>query len=207
MDFNSPFLLILIGLLYILVMGALSVLRREGLSLRFAVESLLVIAVVVGLAFATGFVLHPLLFLILLYLVTMRARLLVDLGNSLASRRRFSTAERIYDLALSLGADPIIRANIAINRGVARLQKGAPGEAIAIFQQVLESRANISLGIKNEAACQYNLGVAYQREGREKESAQAFRAVLDVWPVSEYARRATAALARQSQKVEEQEHT
>ena len=202
MDFNSPFLLFFIGLLYIIAMGALSLLRREGLSIRFAVESLLLIALIGGLAFATGFVMHPVFFLILLYLVTMRVRLMVDLGNSFASRRRLDTADRIYGLAQWLGPDPASQVNIAINKGVVRLQQGMLDEAMRMFQKILTARGKSSLGIKNEAACQYNLGVTYQRKGMETEATRAFKAVLEVWPVSEYARRAAVALARQAHEGE-----
>lgn len=204
MDLNSPFLLLFIGLLYIILMGALSILRREGLSIRFAVEGLLLIALIGGLAFATGYVMHPVLFLILLYLVTMRVRLMVDLGNTFASRGNLAAAERIYSLAQQLGPDPVSRVNVAINQGVVRLQKGEVDSAIMMFQEVLSASGKTSLGIKNEAACQYNLGVAYQRKGLEKEASRAFNAVLEVWPVSEYARRAAVALARQGHEVKEE---
>ncbi len=204
MDLNSPFLLLFIGLLYIILMGALSILRREGLSIRFAVEGLLLIALIGGLAFATGYVMHPVLFLILLYLVTMRVRLMVDLGNTFASRGNLAAAERIYSLAQQLGPDPVSRVNVAINQGVVRLQKGEIDSAIMMFQEVLSASGKTSLGIKNEAACQYNLGVAYQRKGLEKEASRAFNAVLEVWPVSEYARRAAVALARQGHEVKEE---
>ncbi len=198
MEFLTPFTLFFIGLLYIIALGALSLLRREGLSIRFAVESLLLIGLMGGLAFVTGFVIHPVLFLIILYLVTMRVRLLVDVGNSLATRGRFAAAERIYNLAERMGPDPVSRANLAINRGVARLQQGRVDEAIVLFRGILNTRSIASLGIKNEAACHYNLGVAYERQGQPKEAAQAFQAVLDAWPMSEYARRAAVALERQA---------
>jgi tetratricopeptide (TPR) repeat protein len=197
MDFLTPFTLFFIGLLYIIMLGALSLLRREGLSIRFAVESLLLIGVVGGVAFLTGFVLHPVLFLIILYLVTMRVRLLVDLGNSFAGQGRFVGAERIYNLAEQLGADQASRINIAINRGVARLQQGRVEEAISIFQGVLNTGGTAGLGIKNEAACQYNLGVAYEKQGQLELATNSYKAVMEVWPVSEYARRASIALGRQ----------
>ncbi len=198
MVIDTPFFLFLIGLLYIIVIGAMSLLRREGLSVRFAAESLVLIALVGGLAFLTGFVLHPVIFLILLYLVTMRVRLMVDLANSFASRGSFPVAERIYSLADKSGADPASRVNIAINRGVARLQQGKLDEAIGMFQEILKTNGKSSLGIKHEAACYYNLGVAYERKGQKDDAGRAFKSVLDVWPVSEYARRASVALARQA---------
>ncbi len=202
MVIDTPFFLFLIGLLYIIVIGAMSLLRREGLSVRFAAESLVLIALVGGLAFLAGIVLHPVIFLILLYLVTMRVRLMVDLANSFASRGSFPVAERIYNLAEKVGADPASRVNIAINRGVARLQQGKLDEAIGMFQEILKTNGKSSLGIKHEAACYYNLGVAYERKGQKDDAGRAFKSVLDVWPVSEYARRASVALARQAHEGE-----
>ncbi len=198
MDINSPFLLFFIGLWYIIVMGAIALMRRESLSIRFAVESLLLIALIGGLAFPTGFVLHPAIFLILLYLVTMRVRLMVSLGDAFASQGNFRAAERMYNLAQWLVPDAASRMSIDISRGIVRLQKGELNEATAIFQEALAARGKSNLGIMNEASCQYHLGVAYQRKGQEKEAAQAFNAVLHLWPLSEVARRAAVALARQS---------
>ncbi len=202
MVIDTPFSLFLIGLLYIIVIGAMSLLRREGLSVRFAVESLVLIALVGGLAFLTGIVLHPVIFLILLYLITMRVRLLVDLANSFAIRGNFPVAERIYNLAERSGADPASRVNLAINRGVARLQQGKLDEAIGMFLEILKTNGKPSLGIKHEAACYYNLGVAYERKGQKDDASRSFKLVLDVWPVSEYARRASVALARQAHEGE-----
>jgi len=82
---------------------------------------------------------------------------------------------------------------------VARLQQGALEEAVRIFLGILERVDKSSLGIKHEAACHYNLGVAYQRKGEMSQAVREFKTVLEVWPVSEYARRASMALERQSQ--------
>ena len=56
----------LIGLLYIVVFGVMSLLRREGLSIRFAVESVCLTAIVVILVWLTPVQIHPVLFLLLL---------------------------------------------------------------------------------------------------------------------------------------------
>ena len=42
MNVHPSLLILLIGLLYILSFGALSLLRRQGLSFRFAVEGLII---------------------------------------------------------------------------------------------------------------------------------------------------------------------
>ena len=51
---------------------------------------------------------HPLLFLVVIYLITMRIRLLVDLGNAFSARRRYHRALSIGRLALGLWPDPLV---------------------------------------------------------------------------------------------------
>jgi len=194
---DTRFLLLLVGLLYAIMMGTLSLLRREGLSIRFLVESLIVIGLTGGLAFL-GVIIHPVVFLIVLYLVTMRVRLLVDLGNALARQKRFPAAGRIYRLAETLGPDPAGLTVIRLNQSVVRLQQGALDEAIDMLLGLLNRGDTAGLGIKNEAACRYNLGVAYERKGQQAQAIREFRTVLEIWPVSVYARQASTALERQS---------
>jgi len=59
---STPVLLILVGLAYIVLFGGLSLLRREGLSTRLALESLLHHRTGSGLAALTGWNIHPVLF-------------------------------------------------------------------------------------------------------------------------------------------------
>lgn len=80
---NLPVILLLEGLLFVVVFGALSLFRREGLSVQFAFEA---IALAAGLAAFTPLAVNPILFLIILYLATLRVRLLVDLGTLFAQR-------------------------------------------------------------------------------------------------------------------------
>ncbi len=190
---HPTLLLLLVGLLYILVFGALAYFRREGLSLRFAYESLALTLLVCALSLA-GVDIPPVLFLLLLYLLTMRVRLLVDLGNLYARQGRFPFANRIYALAARLWPDAANRLIVRVNQGTARLQQGALDEAIAAFKEVLQEAGAGSLGLKYEAAAHYNLGLAYRRSGQETLAVGEFRRVLDVWPVSECARRAQACL-------------
>jgi tetratricopeptide (TPR) repeat protein len=197
-----PLLLLLIGLLYILAVGALSLSRREGLSLRFALEALGISVLVAGLAWLTKAAIHPALFVVLLYLVTMRARILVDLGNFLARRRNFAQAEAVYTLAERLWPDEASRLIVEINQGVLDLQTGRLDQAIARFQDVLAAGARSGfLGLKHECACHYNLGVAYQRKGLDAQSVLAFNQVLETWPACEYARYATIALEKRRRKA------
>ncbi len=185
-------LLLLIGMIYTLLFGGLSLLRREGLSARFASESLLL-----TLAFALFSVLfnlhtHPVLFLTLLYLVTMRVRLLIDLGTIFARQQHFATAQRIYQLAGQLGTDSANRTALHLNQATLLLQRGQLEQAILALQTILEQPG--SLSFKHEAACHYNLGVAWKRQGQNQRARQEFEAVIECWPASEFSRRAAAAL-------------
>ncbi len=193
-------LLVLIGLLFVLFFGMLSFLRREGISLRFTAEAIVLTAVVAAIVALTGLDFSPIFLIVLLYLITMRVRLLVDLGNLLARRRNHAAAERVYALALRLGADETGRLLVQLNQGVLALHRDRLDAAVATFRQVLTASEGGFLGIKSKAACHYNLGVAYQRQGLDAQAALQFNEVLDTWPFTEYARYARIALERRKQK-------
>jgi tetratricopeptide (TPR) repeat protein len=193
---DSPFFLFLIGLLFILLFGGLSLMRREGLSLRFAVESLVFTCGVALLTWGLNFSLHPAIFLLALYLVTLRIRLLVDIGNWFARRRDFNTAEKIYLFANRLWTDNSSRLILHVNQGTLRLQQGALDEAILIFRNLLSEAPHGLLGIRYETAAHYNLGIAYLRKGLDAQAVAEFNTVLDIWPASEFSRAASNALAR-----------
>ena len=192
---NLPALLLFEGFLFIVLFGGLSLLRRERLSGKFALEAIAITGVASGFTALTSVATHPILFFILLYLITLRVRLLVDLGNFFAQRGQFSSANRVYALAEYLWPDQTSRLIVQVNQGTVRLQQGALDEAITIFNNVLQIASEGYLGVKHEAAVHYNLGVAYRRKKMEARAVFEFNAVLDTWPVSEYARRAEAALA------------
>lgn len=197
----SPVLLLaLVGLLYVLIFGGLSVLRREGASVRFAIEAVVLTAIAVGVALVTGFDMNPAIFLALLYLITMRARLLVDLANFLARRHNTKAAEQVYGLALRLWPDDTSRLIVQLNRGVLALHSSRLDEAIAAFGQVLSEARAGSLGLRHESACHYNLGVAYLRKGLDAQATLEFNTVLDAFPATEYARYAAIALERRKRK-------
>jgi len=193
---TPPLLLALLGLLYILVFGGLMFLRQEGISARFAIEASVIVIIVAGVAQATGFAMNPALFLILLHVITMRARLLVDLGNALAWRKEWVAAARAYAVAARLWPDDASRLIVRMNQGVLALQRGQLDDAIAGLRQVLAEAASGYLGAKHESACHYNLAVAYQKKGLDAQATLEFNAVLDTWPASEYARYASIALER-----------
>lgn len=190
---NHPALLILsIGLLYILGFGGLSLLRRQGLSTRFAVESLIVsvLGAAVTLAFP-GF--PPLVFLVVLYLLTMRVRLLADLANAFLGRKQYSRAMTLYRTALQLWPDLVSRQIVLINRGVAELRASEPETAYATLSEALGNE-EFKIGAHYMAAGYYNLGLAARRTGREAEAIRRFNEAIDALPYSIYAKAARRAL-------------
>jgi tetratricopeptide (TPR) repeat protein len=195
----------LIGLIYIVVFGVMTVLRREGLSNRFAVESLVITAICVILVVLTAVQIHPVVFLLLLYLITMRVRILVDVANLFAGRRNYAQAEKIYDLASRMWPDQTGKLVIEVNHAILLLQRNQLDESVALFTSVLSQANKGFLGVKYEAAVHYNLGVAYLRKNNPSMATVEFNAVLDTWPASVYARRAQQALERQRNKVTSQE--
>ena len=190
-----PFLLILlIGLLYLLGFGALSFMRRQGMSTRFAVEGLIVTIAFAALAYFSVPI-HPILFFIVLYLVTMRVRLLVDLGNWFTSRKRYDQALGLFRLALRLGADTVSRQIVLINRGVTQLLMQEPEAARLTLEEALADES-ARAGARYLSAGYYNLGLACRRTGREAEAVRHFNQAIDAWPNSIYARAATKVLEK-----------
>jgi tetratricopeptide (TPR) repeat protein len=197
----DPYLLLLIiGFLYILVFGGLGYLRREGLSAQFALESLGLIAILVGGTWLVGIPLNPFFFLILLYLVTMRSRLVADVANILARRGNYDLAFRLYDLGLAWWPDTASRLIVLTNKGAAQLHGGQVEAAIATFESVLQAEDRPRLGLKYEAACRYNLGYAYERNGQDAQAVIQYNETIDLLPGSVYAQAAQAALKRRKSK-------
>lgn len=197
---SPAFLLALLGLLYVLVFGGLMLLRQQGISARFAIEACVLTVVVAGLAALTGLALNPGVFLLALYVITMRVRLLVDLGNLLARRGDLEAAARVYRLAGRLWPDEASRLIVRMNQGVLAVHRGALDEAIATLREVLAAAPSGYLGFKHESACHYNLGVALLKKGLDAQATLEFNAVLETWPASEYARYARIALERRKRK-------
>lgn len=191
----------LIGLLYIVVFGGMALLRREGLSIRFAVESVCITAIAVIIVVLTPIQIHPVLFLLLLYLITLRVRLLVDLANSFARRGRYVQAERIYNFTSHLWPDQTSRLILNVNQATLLLQENKLDESITLFTDVLNQANQGSLGVKYEAAAHFNLGIAYLRQKNNSKATIEFNSTIDTWPASLYAQRAQQALERQRHKV------
>jgi tetratricopeptide (TPR) repeat protein len=205
---NDQLLLILVGLFYILVVGGMSLLRREGLSLQFALEALAIIALAVLVGAMTGTTVSPIILFLLLYLITMRARLLTDLANLLFKRQGYAVAERLYRLALSLFPDRTARFIVLINWGIARLQTRDYEGAIATLQDVLSSAGEQGgLGHKFEAACRYNLAVAHRKIGQDVQAVVQFNQVVELFPASVYSQAAERALKKKRPRESAEEES
>jgi tetratricopeptide (TPR) repeat protein len=192
-------MILLIGLLYILLFGGLSLLRREGLSNQFAFEVLGITAAVLLGAVVTNTTVDPILFLILIYLLSMRVRILVDVAAFFAARGQSDRGLSLLRLALWLGPDQAGRLVVLVNWGIMLLSRGDTEGAKELFQQVLEAGAGGGFGLKYETACRYNLAIAWHRLGNEAEAVRQFNEVIDLMPSSIYGREAERALAQRRQ--------
>ena len=201
LNLDPTLLLLLVACLYVLVFGGLGYFRREGLSIQFAVEVAILTLVLVGGSRLLGINLSPFVFLIILYLVTMRSRLTVDLANMLARRDQYDLAYKLYQLALAWWPDDTARLIVLTNRGAAELRGGRVDDAIDTLEDVLAMEKRPRLGIKYEAACHYNLGYAYEQKGEDAKSVVEYNEAMDVLPGSVWAECAKAALHRRKKKV------
>jgi tetratricopeptide (TPR) repeat protein len=197
---NPYLLMLLVAALFLLVFGGLGLVRREGLSLQFAVETIILTAVLVGGSWLLQVNLNPFLFLALLYLVTMRSRLTTDLANILVRRGQRDLAFRLYRLCLAWWPDASTRLIVLANRGAAELVSGQPDKAIETLNSVLRPGGNAGPGLKYEAACHYNLGYAYEKTGQDAKAVVEYNNAIDAMPGSLYAQAAQAALKRRSKK-------
>jgi len=197
---SLPVILLLEGFSFVVLFGAVSLLKREGLSMRFAFEAIVFTLMMSGITALTGIQMHPVLFLVLIYLLSMRVRILVDLGNIFARRGQFELADKLYNLAARLWPDSTNHLILKVNQATSLLQQKKLDEAIAMFDDVLSDANQGHLGVKYEAATHYNMGVAYLRKNMDARASIAFNAVVDTWPASEYARRAEVALEKNRRK-------
>lgn len=190
---NPHLLNLLVVFLYILLFGGLSLVRQEGLSTRFALESLALGGLVVGASFAAGVPASPVLVLVALYLVTMRSRWLAELGTFVGRRGQFGLAQSLYGLALRLGPDAVGRRIALLNRGAMWIKAGNPQAARQVLEPLLQEEG---ISPKHAAAAHYNLGIAYERLGQSERAVGHFNAAMEALPGSIYALGAEAALRR-----------
>lgn len=190
---NPHLLNALVVLLYILLFGGLSLVRQEGLSTRFALESLALGGLIVGASVLGGAPTSPVLVLVALYLVTMRCRWVAELGTFVGRQGRFGLAQSLYDLALRLGPDAVGRRIALLNRGAMWIKAGNPQKAREVLEPLLREEG---LSPKHTAAAHYNLGIAYERLGQGDRAVGHFNAAIEALPGSLYALGAEAALRR-----------
>lgn len=199
-NLDPTLLLLLVSCLFILVFGGLGYLRREGLSVQFALEAVGLTILLIGGAWIIGAHLNPFLLLIVLYLVTMRSRLTVEVANMLIRRKQHDLAFKLYQLSLAWWPDAASRLIVLTNRGAAELYSGKIDSAIQTLEGVLQIPERPRLGLKYEAACHYNLGYAYEQKGEDAKACAQYNEAIDVLPGSVYAQAAQAALKRRKQK-------
>jgi tetratricopeptide (TPR) repeat protein len=191
-----PWLLPLIeGLVIALVIAGLSLVRGEGLPVQIGLELAILSLAAAVLSLTIGLLIHPVVFFIVLYLIVMRARLLVELGNFLSGQRQFRLAENLYLLALQIRPDPFGRLAAMINLAVNHIRQRQWANAVDILTAVLETKPD-NVSPRLEAACRFNLGVAYERQERTRLALDQYRAVTRLLPNSPYAHRADEAIKR-----------
>jgi tetratricopeptide (TPR) repeat protein len=191
---NPALQLLAVGLSFVAIFGVLAWLRREGLSARFAIEGLAITAAATGLALAGFFPSNPILLLVILYLVTMRVRLLTDLARLLRNTVAPARLLPLYNLALRLGPDAASRVIVQIDHGATLLRAGRPEDAVAALEEALARRPVKYFNPRYEAVCRYNLGLAFQQLGEIGRAAAELNAVIELLPGSLYAQMAQKAL-------------
>jgi tetratricopeptide (TPR) repeat protein len=193
-------LLLLVACLFALTFGGLGYLRREGLSVQFALETAVLTAILAGGSWLVGTPMNPFLFLGLLYLITMRSRWIVEVANLLAKGRNYGLAFRLYDLSLALWPDEATRLIVLANKGAAQVHSGQIEAAIVTLESVLETGRTRRLGLKYEAACHYNLAYAHELNGQDAKATVEYNEAIEVLPGSMYAQAAQAAMKRRKKK-------
>jgi tetratricopeptide (TPR) repeat protein len=80
--------------------------------------------------------------------------------------------------------------------GIVQLRRKNPESAQELFEMVLEQSKDGGLGIKYEAACRYNFGVALQQQGKDAQAVHQFNEVTIIYPNSIYSKGADIALQK-----------
>ncbi|GAB4470822.1 MAG: hypothetical protein Kow0088_04040 [Anaerolineales bacterium] len=182
---------------YIVFFGLITKLRRETLSLQFALEALTFTLILVGVVWTTRFSLHPAINLFLLYLVTMRVRLLTEVGTFFARRNQFQQATKIYAIAQRAFPDPSSLVLLRLNQATALIKQANISDAIAVLEDLLKGEKAGYLGTKYETAAHYNLGVAYLKADKRALATIELNKAIEAMPLSEYAVRAEKILGEQ----------
>lgn len=191
---NPHLLIVMVGFFFAVVFGGLSLLRREGLSAQFAYEVLGLTVLTAIFAYLTATAVSPILFLAFIYLISMRGRLLTDIASMLSNRGRQRDALNLLRFALQLYPDRSTRMVIQVNMGIVQLRRKNPQSTVEILSSVLKESELGGLGVKYEAACRYNLGVAYKQLENKAQAIREFNEVMVIFPNSIYSQAASTAL-------------
>jgi tetratricopeptide (TPR) repeat protein len=187
-------MIIILGFSYAFLFGFLGYLKREGISIQFTMEAVVITLLIAIVGYTTGSQVNPILFLVFIYLLTMRSRLLTDIANFLSNRGRQRDAIALLQVALRLFPDQQTRLIVLTNMGIVQILRKNPESAEAILSSVLEEGENGGLGIRYRAACEYNLGIALRAIGQDSQSVKHFREAVEIYPGSAYGKAAERAL-------------
>jgi len=193
---ESHLLILLLGLFYSVLFALMAILRGEGFSMQFTLEGVILTLIIAAGDFFTASDVNPVLFLIFIYIFTMRSRLLVDLANLVSNRGRQRNAISILQTALRLYPDKSARLIIFVNMGIVQLRRKNPKSAQEIFEKVLEEAKDGGLGMRHRAASHYNLGVALQKQGKDAIAVHHFRETAEGYPGSPFSSAAQQALEK-----------
>ncbi len=193
---NNAILLLIVGFSYIVIFGGISLFRREGLSLQFAGEAVTLSLLAAGADWIFHISISPPLFLLLLYILTMRGRLLVELATFFARRDNPRKAQKLFALALRLFPDASSKLIIEINQAVFLIKQNSVIDAITLLKNVLAVNRRPYLGAKYEAATHYNLGIAFLKLEQDAQAVTELNQAIEVMPASEYAHYAATILEK-----------
>lgn len=193
---ESYLLILLLGFSFSILFAIMAILRGEGFSMQFTLEGVALTLITAAGDYLTGSDVNPVLFLIFIYVFTMRSRLLVDLANLVSNRGRQRNAISILQTALRLYPDRSARLIILVNMGIIQLRRENPKSAQEIFEMVFEEAKNGGLGMRHRAASHYNLAVALQKQGKDGMAVRHFREAAEGYPGSPFSKAAQQALEK-----------
>ena len=199
-DIDPHLLNLIVGISYVVIFGVMAILRREGISSQFLLEGLVLTCAVTAGGYLSGSHANPLLFLMFLYIVTMRSRLLVDLASFLSSRGRQRDAISTLQVSLRLWPDDSTRRIALVNMGIVQLRRENPESAKQLLEEALKEDARGGLSLRHQAAAHFNLGLAYRRIGQEGKAAHHFETATNIMPGSPYGKAAEKALKQRREK-------
>jgi len=191
---NLDLLILVLGFFYAIAFGLISILDREGISAQLMIEVFAISALTAGGGYLTGSRANSILFLIFLYLLTMRSRLLADIANLLSKRGRYWDALSLLQIALRLLPDKATRLIIYLQMGIAHLRHQDPESSQALFESIFEKAESGGLGTRNRTACHYYLGLSLQQQSKTSLAKQHFQAAIESLPTSPYGKAAAKAL-------------